>query len=139
MRIFYHIFQLWPWKEINLKLLNLKTNIKACISSYFIKKKGKNQSPLFLMFFVNNSNELSTHIQHHKSKHLTMGDGSFFHLALGSWIWMHSRHHSTTNDPILVLNASNNNENKMFIIISDICHVNVRETWPMTLGPICLL
>jgi hypothetical protein len=38
------------------------------------------------MFFVNNSNELSTHIHHQKSKHLIKGDGSFFHLALGSWI-----------------------------------------------------
>ncbi len=113
-RIFYHILQLWPWKEINFKLLNLESNIKACIlwallSSSFFFFKRKNQSPFFLMFFVNNSTELSTHIHHHKSKHPIKGDGSFFHLALGSWIWVHSRHHSTINDPILVLNASNNN------------------------------
>jgi len=67
-----------------------------------LKKKGKSQSPLFLIFFVNNSNKLSTHIHHQKSKHLIKGDGSFFRLALGSWIQVHSRHHSTTNDLLLV-------------------------------------
>ncbi len=75
-----------------------------------LKKKGKSQSPLFLIFFVNSSTELSTHIHHHNSKHPIKGDGSFFHLALGSWIWVHLRHHSTTNDPISILNANNNNK-----------------------------
>jgi hypothetical protein len=93
-------------EKINFELLNLGSTIKANIiwiflSSYLIKeKKIKINYPNdFLLNVFWKSSQSSNQTNHHQSKHLIKGDGSYFYKISSSWIWLHSNHRSTTSDP----------------------------------------